>query len=358
MSREHDVTVVGFRDRELDEGEAFLDFLPRERCLLLSEPDVVNPREFIRLRFLPRWCLSYFSLELKQLIDRLVRSGKFDRVHVSHSYMAWYLLDHIDRIPCVVDHHNVKSQFFDNAYRSTRSWTRKIAYKSEALRWRHYEKEIIPLFNHHYGCSRRECDLLRKMTNKNVRLLPSGVDTAGFQRKSEALCGTNLLFTGSLDYFPNAQAVKHFCGDILPAVRRAVPEVTFQVVGKNPALETERLLEKSSNTWFSYNVRDIRPFYYQSTVFVVPLLTGAGTRLKIMEAMAVGLPVVSTFKGCEGLDLENHEGIVITDEPESMANAIIRLLNDADFRDGMSRKAFEVCQERFSWHKIFEQAGI
>ncbi len=349
---------MGFRDKELDAGDAYLDFIPKEQCHLLSEPGVLSPGEFIRLKFLPRWCLSYFSLELKQLIDRLVRTGGFDRVHISHSYMAWYLLDHVDDIPCVIDHHNVKSLFFENAYRSTANWRRKIAYKSEALRWRHYEKEIIPLFNSHYGCSKMECELLREMTKKTVHLLPSGVDTTGFHRKSEALCGANLLFTGSLDYFPNAQAVKHFCKNILPAVSGAVPEVTLQVVGKNPTLETERILEKSGNTWYSYNVRDIRPFYYQSTVFVVPLLTGAGTRLKIMEAMAVGLPVVSTFKGCEGLDLENGEGIVITDDPEQMAQAIVRLLNDADYRAEMSRKAYAVCRERFSWEKIFEQAGF
>jgi len=324
----------------------------------VSEPDTLSPAEFIRLRLLPRWCLSYFSLELKQLIDRLLQTGDFDRVHVSHSYMAWYMIDHIRDIPCVIDHHNVKSLFFENAYQSANSWKKKIAYRAEARRWRHYENEVIPLFNSHTACSEKECEILREMTGKEVHFLPSGVDTSGFLRKSEEFCGTNLLFTGSLDYFPNAQAIRYFCEDILPAVRKEFPDVTLQVVGKNPTLETEKLLEKTENVWYSYNVRDIRPFYYQSSVFVVPLLTGAGTRLKILEAMAVGLPVVSTSKGCEGLNIKNDEGILIADNPGAMATEIIRLLSDSNHREITSNKAFEVCRERFSWEKVFEQSVL
>jgi glycosyltransferase involved in cell wall biosynthesis len=172
--------------------------------------------------------------------------------------------------------------------------------------------------------------------------------------KSEEFSGMNLLFTGSLDYFPNTQGIQYFCSNVLPVIRATVPEVTLQVVGKNPTLQIERILKNTNRVWYSYNVRDIRPFYYQSTVFVVPLLTGAGTRLKILEAMAVGLPVVSTSKGCDGLGLSNGQGIVIEDNPVKMAAAIIRLLQDASYRRDMSETASKVCQERFSWDRIFE----
>lgn len=356
LAKNHDVTVVGFRDPELEEQDAFLDFIPREKCHLLSEPGLMKMGDFFELRFLPRWCLSYFSPELQKLIDRLVQSGNYDRVHISHSYMAFYLLHHVETISCLIDHHNVKSLFFENASRCTKNPKKRIAYQAEKVRWQYYEQEVLPRFNEHISCSETEQDLLRAITGKQIHLVPSGVDTQGFRRKSEPFIGTNLLFTGSLDYFPNAQAIEFFCKACLPAIRDAIPPVKLQVVGKNPTLRTERLLEKTENTWSSYNVRDIRPFYYQSTVFVVPLLTGAGTRLKIMEAMAIGLPVVSTGKGCEGLGLESGQGILIEDDPGAMAAAVIRLLEDDGYRESMSRTAFEVCQERFSWKQIFSQA--
>ncbi len=356
LSRDHQVTVVGFRDRELGEREAFLDFVPRERCHLVSEPPALSVREFVRLRSLPRWCLSYFSRELQALIDRLIQTGDFDRVHISHSYMAWYLLDHLDAIPCVIDHHNVKSRFFQNAFESTTRWAEKIAYLAERKRWLRYEDEIIALFDEHICCSLEEQALIREMTGKRVHLLPSGVDTRGFRKRAEPLAGANLLFTGSLDYFPNAQALRHFCSECLPAIRAAVPDVTLQVVGKNPGRPVERLLERTANVWYSYNVRDIRPFYYQSTVFVVPLLTGAGTRLKILEAMATGLPVVSTAKGCEGLGLGEREGIFIVDDPQSMAATIVRLLRDGHHRETAGQAAFEACRARFAWDRLLSEA--
>lgn len=356
LAREHDVSVVGFRDRELVEEDAFLDFIPRERCHLVSEPPSLGLGDFLRLRYLPRWCLSYFSRELQALVDRLVRSGAYDHVHVSHSYMAFYLLDHRDRVPCVIDHHNIKSRFFQNACAAARGQREKIAHRAEQLRWQRYEKEVIPLFDLHVSCSEDEQRLLQKITGKTVHLLPSGVDTLGFRKRSEPLTGANLLFTGSLDYFPNAQAIEHFCRACLPEIRAAVPEVTLQVVGKNPDLRTERLLERTPNAWYSYNVRDIRPFYYQSTVFVVPLLTGAGTRLKILEAMAAGLPVVSTRKGCEGLGLTPADGVVVVDDAAALTAATIRLLRDAGYRETLGRAAAETCRARFSWENLLRGA--
>jgi glycosyltransferase involved in cell wall biosynthesis len=350
------VTVAGFRDRELGEQDGFLPFVPRARCHLVAEPPVLGLGEFIRLRYLPRWCLAYFSHALQAQVDRLVRSGEFHRVHVSHSYMAFYLLDYVGDIPCVIDHHNVKSRFFQNAFEATRSRREKIAYLAEKRRWLRYEKEVIPLFDVHIACSEDERRTLREMTGKTVHLLPSGVDTVGFSKKTEPLTGANLLFTGSLDYFPNAQALAHFCKNCLPAIRAAVPGVTLQVVGKNPDLRVERLLQRTASVWYSYNVRDIRPFYYQSTAFVVPLLTGAGTRLKILEAMAVGLPVVSTAKGCEGLGLGPAEGVLIENDPHSMAATIIRLLRDSQYREAMGQAAFAACHARFSWDRLLSAA--
>lgn len=350
------MTLVGFRDRELPEREAFLDFVPRERCHLLADPPALGLVDFLRLRYLPRWCLAYFSRELQALLDRLIGSGEFDHVHVSHSYMAFYLLNHLGSVPCVIDHHNVKSRFFRNAYEATRSRRQKIAYLAERERWLRYEQEVIPLFDAHIACSEEEQRLLREMTGKTVHLLPSGVDTAGFRPRTEPLAGANLLFTGSLDYFPNEQGLEHFCHYCLPAIRAAVPDVTLQVVGKNPTLRLERLLERTANAWYSYNVRDIRPFYYQSTVFVAPLLTGAGTRLKILEAMAVGLPVVSTPKGCEGLGLTEQDGVVVADDPRAMAKAIVRLLQDAPHREAVGRAGLETCRGRFSWDGLLRGA--
>lgn len=352
LSRKHEVWFAGFREKNLKENETSLPFIPRERCLT-TEPEDLDIRAFLRKHDVPYWCLGYYSEKMEKILDTVIEKNRFDYIHISHSYMAQYVTKYKGVIG-LVDHQNVKTILYHSACAGTNNPLRKINYSAEYYKWYKYEREVLRNFEFHLACSPVEQKAIENFVHRPVRLLPSGVDTERFYEKKGMDTGANLLFTGSFDYFPNHEAAVFFCKKILPLIRKAVPNVVFQVVGRQPREALEKLIRKTPNTWFSCNVRDIRPFYYQSAVAVVPLSVGAGTRLKIPEAMATGLPVVSTSKGCEGLGLANGEGIIIADDPAQFAEAVISLLKDSKAREGLSRKAAVISRERFSWNEVLK----
>jgi len=356
LARTHELSVAGFHEVKFkNESERCLPFVPRERCHILD--NLKDPKEyldfpsFIRYRYLPKWCLSYFSFELQNLLDNILSRDRFDYIHISHSYMAHYALEYAG-VTRVLDHHNVKTAFYKEAAARTRNPLKKMDYLTEHYKWYKYEREVLDQFDVHTSCAESEREAIRSFVSAPVELLPSGVDTDYFHPKQEESTGSNLIFTGTLEYFPNHEAVLYFCKEIFPAVLKDVPRASFHVVGRKPAPSLERLFKSNPRCWLTSDVADMRPFFYQSTIFVVPLLNGAGTRLKIMEAMAAGLPVVSTSKGAEGLGLKNGEGILIADDPNEFSYMVIGLLRDRGKREELRQKAIAISRERFSWKKV------
>ena len=350
LSQRHELWVAGFSERGLKREDVYLPFVPKERCFCIGETQEMPLKKMWHLRNLPMWCLIYYAQEMQEMVDALLNKYSFDYVHVSHSFMAHYVAQ-LKGIPRVVDHHNVKTIFYQDALVKTHNPLNKINFQAEYYKWFNYERDVLSQFEFHTSCSKKEQSAIKEFTNSSVELLPSGVDVNKFYPRISKSLGLNLLFTGSLDYFPNADAAVYFCQSILPRIRKEIPNVIFQVVGRKPSAALEKTMRSTPNTWFSCDVKDMRPFYYQSTLFVVPLLDGAGTRLKIMEAMATGLPVVTTSKGCEGLDVNDGEGVLVADNPHDFARTTVRLLKDDELREALRHQALKVCRERFSWDK-------
>ena len=351
LSRNFDVSIAGLKENSLKPKDVFLPFVPASKCHIVEEKRVIDIPTFWDKRYWPYWCLLYYAEELKNTLDDLIQKDHFDYIYVFCSYMAHFVLKY-KNIVRVIDHHNVKTSLYQEALSRTDNIINKINYKAEYYKWYKYEREVLGHFELHTACSAIDQELIRAFVKTPVVLLPSGVDIDRIHPKKEENTGYNILFTGTLNYFPNYEAIRFFCKKVLPIIRRSIPNVVFQVVGREPTKALEALLKNTPNTWSSFNVRDIRPYYYQSSVFVVPIYDGGGTRLKIMEAMATGLPVVSTSKGCEGLGLKQGEGIVITDEPEDLAGAVISLLTDHQKQKEFQQKALEVAKDRFDWDKV------
>jgi polysaccharide biosynthesis protein PslH len=164
----------------------------------------------------------------------------------------------------------------------------------------------------------------------------------------------NLVFTGSMDWLPNEDAIRYFTEQILPRVRRAVPEVTLTVVGRNPYPGLLELSKRDPSVIVTGRVEDVRPFMEEAAVYVVPLRIGGGTRLKIYEAMAMEKPIVSTSIGAEGLPVEDGREIVLADTPESFADAVVRLIRDENLAAEIGQRAATKVRGRFGWDKVAE----
>jgi len=168
------------------------------------------------------------------------------------------------------------------------------------------------------------------------------------QPLAESASGNNLLFVGVIGYPPNADAVLYFCKSIMPLVRRKIPDVQLTVVGNAPPPEVCKLAVRDEVVVTGV-VDDLVAYYARATVCVVPLRAGGGTRLKILEAMAFGRPVVSTSIGCEGLAAVDGEHLLIGDSPEDFAQNVIQLLLEPDLRHRITIAARRMVEQRYDW---------
>jgi sugar transferase (PEP-CTERM/EpsH1 system associated) len=296
------------------------------------------------------------SNELAEKIRQLVRRIQFDIVHIEFTHMGLYL----ELLPCELRERSVwmlhdidwvkfarLSHLEPRAARTARLWL----HSQMMRRWK-------PRFAERFSrCITVSENDRRLLTAANPRLqvdvVPNGVDTQMYQPLKQERKIPAVVFVGSLDYFPCVDAVIFFCNEVLPHIRRRVSNVEVWIVGSNPRPEVEELQQNGIHV--TGRVDDVRPYYSRSTVCVVPLRAGGGTRLKILEAMALGRPVVSTSIGCEGLDVIDGEHLFIADHPEDFAEKTVRLLTDEPLRQSIINRARELVVSRYDWDIIANQ---
>ena len=188
-----------------------------------------------------------------------------------------------------------------------------------------------------------------------VQVVSTGVDTDYFAPSAvdapESAIRNELIFTGSMDWLPNEDAMLFFCRDILPLIRAEEPGVHLTIVGRTPTPAVKKLADASGVT-VTGRVDDVRPYIREAAVYIVPLRIGGGTRLKIFEAMAMGKAVVSTTVGAEGLPVTNGEHVVLADEPRAFAASVVGLMRDRESRARLEAAARALVVERYDWSAV------
>jgi glycosyltransferase involved in cell wall biosynthesis len=185
-------------------------------------------------------------------------------------------------------------------------------------------------------------------------VIPNGVDTQLYQPNHEVEEETTIIYTGSMDWFPNEDAAIYFIEEILPAIQTRYSNLKFYVVGQSP---TERLKRYGNRPGVvvTGRVDDVKPYFARATVYVVPLRIGGGTRLKILEALAMGKAVVSTSVGAEGLNLTAGDGIMIADEPAKFADGVFQLMEDKSMRRELGENGRRRVKTEYDWRRIGEK---
>jgi len=184
-----------------------------------------------------------------------------------------------------------------------------------------------------------------------VCAIPTGVDTVFFTPNGTREIPASLVFTGSMDWYPNEDAALHFASAVLPRIRREVPDVSVTVVGRNPSGRLRTAMGAAGVT-VTGTVDDVRPYVAQASVCVVPLRVAGGTRLKIFEALAMGKAIVSTAVGAEGLPLVPDRHFVQADGPEDFGAAVVSLLRDPARREALGAAGRRLVEERYSWAQV------
>ncbi|MBL8012460.1 MAG: glycosyltransferase [Candidatus Omnitrophica bacterium] len=305
---------------------------------------------------LPISLVKYHTKAMEDSLKQIVRGEKFNAVHVDHLHMAHYL-NIFKNIPCMIDEHNVEYKILQRCASVEKSFPKKLAYQAQSRKMNRFEAAMTQQFSCVFTCSTDDRILLNKITNGLVPIyvVPNGVDTGFFQSSDAEPSEDALVFTGSMDWLPNDDAITYFCNEILPLIWKRNPAIKLYVVGKSPSSAVKELAAKDNRVIVTGRVEDVRPYIRRSKIFVVPLRVGGGTRLKILEAMAMGKAIVSTTIGAEGITYTEDENILLADTPEDFADTTVELIADQNKIDSLGKSGRNLVLESYDWAVVGRQ---
>jgi len=299
-----------------------------------------------------------FSGRMLSEIRRRIASGGVAAVHFNHLDAAQYvehLGDDRGRVKTVFDTHNLLTRLYERFALEGPNPARRAYATIQWWRMSRFEPEILRAVDRALVCSDTERELAHTWGVNSVLVVPNGVDLARFAgaRRAPRLAGAppTIVFTGALAYPPNAEAVRWLLDGIAPEIGKILPGCRIVIVGKGA---TRVLLSRArpGTVEFTGWVEDVRPWLAQADVCVVPIRIGGGTRIKILEAMASGVPVVSTSVGAEGIAARNGESIVLADDTAGFARAVAEILRDPGRASSIAERAGRLVRERYGWDEV------
>lgn len=352
LCHQHELHLLTFAQTEEDLGykqelekvfkKVHFIHLPKSKSALNCLTAVWNP--------LPVQVLYFQSAAMQKAVDQLLLQHTYDAIHVQHLRMAPYLSGRQD-IPRILDLPDAFSLYWERRRAMNKNPVIKAFERLEQKRVLAYEP-VMKQYDLSLACSAEDVAYLREKHHAtNLELLPNGVDLDTFKARDHDYSHNHtLLFTGNMDYAPNVDAVIYFTQEVFPLIQAKYPDVRFVIAGQRPVDKVKELANEHIHvTGF---IEDLAATYNEASIVVAPLRFGAGTQNKVLEAMAMGVPVVCSHIGFNGLGIHNGEGAFMETKPASFAEKVIELLDNAALRESTGRKGMEVITGKFSWDRI------
>lgn len=294
---------------------------------------------------------QYYSEDMQNAISSQLATNTFDLMVVEFSQMGYY--DITSDIPSYIDQHNVEYEIMQRTYETERSPLRRMLARSE---WKKYQQQEIENCEKFTAClttSVRDAEILQERSPRmDCHVVPNGVDSDFFQSGNSLIDPNIILFTGTISYYPNTEGILWFYKSIWPLIKQQKPDAIFCIAGKSPPPEVEQLAELDKQIIVTGAVDDMRDYYAKAAVVVVPLRVGGGTRLKILEGMAMKKAIVSTTLGAEGIDHTEGKDILLRDTPEDFANAVVNTMDDPELRKNLERAGRTLIEAKYDWKAV------
>lgn len=293
-----------------------------------------------------RWLLSEGA---RQIATEWNAAIDFDIVHFDTLSLAPYR-DIFARAAKSLDHHNIESDMMLRRARIEKHPLKRLYFWQEGLRLERYERRVCPQFDLNITCSVLDTERLKRVApGVNAAEVPNGVDTDYFQPDGTAEHPLSLVFAGNLSWYPNAAAMLFFAEQIWPSLKKELPEVTMDLIGSNPPAALLALAARDERFRVHGFVPDVRPYIRAGAVYVCPIMDGGGTKLKILDALAMGKPIVANPIACEGIDVRNGRDVIFARDPEEFVRSIVTLLASPKIRKQMSENARALAESCYSY---------
>jgi polysaccharide biosynthesis protein PslH len=360
LSRRHQVTLIApiSRRPEPQDLATLTDLC--DTVVAVPVPETVHAvlSRLVRglVRGLPFIQSLHRDRRMARTVRRLTSLNAYDIIHVEHSFMSPYLgsVSRQTRARTVLSMHNIESLRFRRELPTMRWGARRLALMTDSILFNSWEERSIRQFDGIATVSAGEQQwVVDHAPGARVAVVPNGVDTDYFSAAPPPASPRTIVFTGLMNYPPNVDAVVWFCDAILPSVVARNPEIRFVIVGDKPVPQVLALARRPQVD-VTGRVPDVRPYLADCAALVVPVRSGAGTRLKILEAMAMERPVVSTVQGAEGLKTTHGLNILIGETPETLANHLCTLLESPGTRVRLGRAGRQLVEETYDWKACFQ----
>ena len=352
LATRHSVTLLSFAT---DDDRAHIDAL-RDICTAVHTVPPPVAKDAKRVAQLAsmfstvsyQW-RSHQSEQMQRTLDTLSREQAFDVIQIESSQLGCLRYD--PRAALVVDEHNIEYELLYRTYLTERSLVRRVYNFVEYKKFRREETSMWRQATGVVTTSVREAEMIRDLVPEHpVTCVPNAVDVDYFTPSAQPIDPNALVFTGLMKYRPNVDAAVYFVREVLPQLLAVRPTLVFYIVGGGPPEEVLRLA--GPNVVVTGTVPDVRPYVHKAAVFVVPLRMGGGTRLKVLEGLSMRKAMVSTSLGCEGIDVKDGEHLLIADSEQALANAVLRVLDDAALADRLATAGRELVDRQYRWDRV------
>jgi glycosyltransferase involved in cell wall biosynthesis len=350
LSRRHDISLLSFIDseEELEYVPAMAKLCTNVACVLREQKSMVPLKHALGLLSkTPRSVVMARSHEMYEAASREMGRKKFDCAIADTTATIEYVL-HASRFPRIVFHHNVDSVIAKRGYLLQSGAAKRFRWW---LTWRKaaaYERQINRLVEGHIMVSDVDEDELLALVPDigQIEVIANGVDIESFRMPDAERQRNSIIFTGLPKYGANLDGLRYFCREVLPIVKRDWQDLMLSVTGDFSGQNADDLRQRDGVILTGY-LDDIQPAIGSSWISVVPIRLGSGTRFKILEAMALGTPVVSTTVGAEGLEVTHEKNILIADEPAAFAKQVLRLREDLDLWETLSKNGRQLVEDKY-----------
>lgn len=301
---------------------------------------------------------KYHDYKIYKKIEGIIKEKNIDIVFINHLHMAFYgklMKEKFPGIKLILREQNTEYIFWKRIFKEEKNVLKKFIFWWQSFKILNYEREIINIFDKCFMISPvDQLNLLKINLNAKTVAIPTAINIKKYQLSQTInTIPHSMIYVGNFSWLPNLQGLLWFLREVWPEIVEEFSDAKIFIVGKNPSDEIIRF--KSKNIIVTGYVNDIKPWIAKAEIFLVPLFSGGGIRIKILEAMAMKKPIVSTSIGAEGIGVSNMKNIIVSDNKENFVKSIKLLFNNKKIRDNLSKNSRKLIEEKYSF-EIIEKA--
>ncbi|WP_139906054.1 glycosyltransferase family 4 protein [Clostridium thermarum] len=351
LSKKHEIDLVTFHNEDIE----FTEKATAELCsklVTVKNDERYNIKRNSKYSYLVRTYPDFAyvkSNNMEKAIKDLLSYNNYDVIYTDKLNLCQYTMRYKE-IPKIITPHDSMSLLLNTYEKNTANLKNKLLLKIERRKMERYEKEVYQYYDNCIFVSQKDIDFVRNFyPGFSATTIANGVDVHYFYPNSEVNVEPDtVIYSGIMDYKPNVDAMIYFIDKILPRVREKIPNVKLYIVGKNPT-KAIRDLSRIKNVFVTGYVDDIRKYLWMGNVYVSPLVSGAGIKNKILEAMATGIPIVATPLSCDGIDVKDGQELLIRNNADEFAKGVIELITNKKAQMLLKENARSKILKKYSW---------